>query len=369
MTEYRRNELINISPNTAFHPGLWLDKFLKSDFKGSTNEKSSNEVLVSDAAASKVQGSYRRFYDRWKDALAQRCGVENCREAYTLGRMAINLGAEAVLETSIALHRTYGVPYIPGSALKGLAAHYVMDYLKGEARWEKNKGDGYITLFGTTAEAGFINFYDAMYIPGSATDDKPLCKDVVTVHHPDYYQGKKPDYLNGQDAPPADWDSPTPIPFLTASGCFLIALEGPRDWVGAAFEILELALCRSGIGAKTNSGYGRLAFKGSPKFPCAATSVQIEHNPQADADKVQKIKQLLNETPPPGRSRGTVMKVNPDQRYGQVNPAKGGGAVFIHINHVSGHTALRNGMIVEYTVGKNDKGNSQAEKVKVLLTS
>lgn len=367
MTEYRRNDLREITFNAGYHPGLWLDKFLRDDFKGSADKKSSKELLVSEAAGSLVPDSYIRFFERWNTALKQRCGRENCREAYTLGRMAVNLGAEAVLETSIALHRIYGVPYIPGSTLKGLAAHYVMEYLQNDARWEKRKGDGYLTLFGTTVEAGFIHFYDALYIPNSAPGGRPLCKDVVTVHHPDYYQGKKPEYLNGQESPPADWDSPTPIPFLTANGSFLVALEGPKDWVNAAFEILELAFCRSGVGAKTSSGYGRLGFKGNPKFPCAGAS-QNGTNTQEDVDKTRELNQLLDGTPQPGRHRGTVTEVNLEGRFGHVRPARGGVKIFIHINHVNGQSSLRNGMIVEYTIGKNHKGNDQAEKVKVLFT-
>src|SRR5207302_10163433 len=57
------------------------------------------------------------------------------RIAHVKGRMIIGLGDESVLETAITLHRTYGVPYIPGSALKGLAAAYVRQRL-GEA-WQK----------------------------------------------------------------------------------------------------------------------------------------------------------------------------------------------------------------------------------------
>ena len=42
----------------------------------------------------------------------------------TAGRLIVGLGSENVLETGIRLHHTYGLPIIPGSAFKGLAAHY-----------------------------------------------------------------------------------------------------------------------------------------------------------------------------------------------------------------------------------------------------
>ncbi|GAB4440171.1 MAG: hypothetical protein Kow00120_08220 [Anaerolineae bacterium] len=39
----------------------------------------------------------------------------------TESRLVVGLGADSVLETSLTLHRVYGYPIIPGSALKGLA--------------------------------------------------------------------------------------------------------------------------------------------------------------------------------------------------------------------------------------------------------
>ena len=39
-------------------------------------------------------------------------------------RLIIGLGGESPLETGLTLHHTFGVPIIPGSAIKGLAAHY-----------------------------------------------------------------------------------------------------------------------------------------------------------------------------------------------------------------------------------------------------
>lgn len=183
------------------------------------------------------------------------------REAKVLGRIVIGLGDESVLETSVTLHHTYGVPYIPGSALKGLAASYVRQKL-GED-WKKD-GEAYKTIFGETDEAGYITFFDAYYIPGSGHRYKEkvqaLYPDVITVHHQDYYQeGKKA---------PADWDSPIPVPFLSATGRYLIALAAPEleepirsAWINTTFDILGEALRTMGIGAKTSSGYGRMKLE------------------------------------------------------------------------------------------------------------
>jgi len=39
-------------------------------------------------------------------------------------RLAIGFSAPSVLETGIALHRIYGIPYLPGSAVKGVTRHF-----------------------------------------------------------------------------------------------------------------------------------------------------------------------------------------------------------------------------------------------------
>lgn len=41
-------------------------------------------------------------------------------------RMVIGLGNESVYETSMILHHIYGIPYIPGSAIKGVVRSYII---------------------------------------------------------------------------------------------------------------------------------------------------------------------------------------------------------------------------------------------------
>lgn len=239
-----RNCLAPISRTSTTHPGLWMDKYLKDHEPGSKQE------LVQHVATLAVPNEYDNFYTRWTDALAQRTDVKT-KTATVLGRLSVGLGGEAVLETAITLHRTYGVPYIPGSALKGLAANYARNKLT-EEDW-RDTSDAYKTMFGDTKAAGYVTFFDALYVPGSGSQHKPLWPDVITVHHPNYYQGNEP---------PADWDSPTPVSFMSATGKYLLAIGGPEQWVTKAFEILTWALAEEGIGAKTSSGYGRIKIDG-----------------------------------------------------------------------------------------------------------
>lgn len=260
----RRAALGTVTSKMCAHPGLWFDKFLSSQAnEGETQPKTD---LVREVAGIPAPELYKAFYTRWKSQL-QTSGA-SVREAIALSRLSVGLGSESVIETSISFHRTYGVPVIPGSALKGLASAYAHQQLDGD-EWRKAttdtpQGAAHRTVFGSSAdndaEAGFVTFFDALWIPGSgAIESRPFAPDVMSVHHAEYYQGK--------DVPPADWDSPTVVSFLTATGSFLIALAGPDEWVDAAFEILGLALAEYGVGAKTSSGYGRMKLAPKPVDP------------------------------------------------------------------------------------------------------
>lgn len=261
-----RDKLKKLSPDATTNAGLWLDKFLLGDEqlkerqRGQKQQDQPKQLLVKDVAtAIKTSELYRAFYDRWK-ALLDNDEQTMLAEAKVDGRLAIGLGDESVLETSITLHHTYGVPYLRGSALKGLAAAFARNRIGG--KWSKDS-EAHKVVFGKTDDAGYVTFHDALYVPpGPGHSEQALYADIMTVHHPKYYSEKKE---NGELLPPADWDEPNPVPFLSATGKYLIALSSPKgceDWRQAAFDILKLALAEEGIGAKTSSGYGRMKLEG-----------------------------------------------------------------------------------------------------------
>lgn len=249
----RRHDLRAVQDHGGSHAGLWLERYpkhlLRRERPLPSGEQSPAVQVMAQASAVEAPEIYRKFYDRWRAGLLA-CGAR-CREAEIVGRMVVGLGDESVLETAITLHHTYGVPHIPGSALKGLAARFAHQRL-ADPRWQQD-GEAYKVLVGDTSKMGYVVFFDALYVPGSGAQRRPLHPDVMTVHHPNYYQ---------RGATPTDADSPTPIPFLSATGRYLIALAGPGAWVEAAFEILEHALREEGVGAKTSSGYGRMTLGG-----------------------------------------------------------------------------------------------------------
>jgi CRISPR-associated protein Cmr6 len=232
-------------------------KFEESDlFKGSEHVKTLDEKVAKPNSSlieqvCDVGSSGEKPFsglEAWKADLDAIGAV--CKPATVQGRMVVGLGNESVLETNISVHRTYGVPFIPGSALKGLVSSYAHQRLEG---WQEGS-DAHRIMFGDTSNAGYVTFYDAL------PQTWALHQDVITVHHSGYYSGEL-DKDSKKLLPPADWDDPIPISFISASGTFLIALAGPEVWVARAFGILEKALLEMCVGAKTSSGYGRLILK------------------------------------------------------------------------------------------------------------
>jgi len=355
----RRQVLQGIKANHAHHAGLWLDKFLEDQQRGTPGGSAAEEKdtarhrLMAGATTIPLPGAYHNFFARWQTALDALPGSVIRRHAQATGRVIIGLGAESPSETAITLHHTFGVPYLPGSALKGLAAFYARNYLEDTGwRWdaEKQPGLAYQTLFGDTTQAGCVTFYDAYYVPGSAPGDRMIFTDTITVHHQAYY--------DGGSAAPADWDKPIPVPFVSATGAYLVALGGnDAAWVDAGLAILALALAELGIGAKTSSGYGRMTLvelaQGSVPPPrSSAQAASATQKPIASA--------------PGTRQRGMVTDVK--GAYAFIRPEGDGARVFVHESALATKDRpLRAGQVVEYTLGPGRQpGQVQAQDVVVV---
>lgn len=259
-TNSGRKTLENITFSSDVNAGLWLDKYFQVGQKGrpANKDEEPKQWHFHQTTLINVPADYNYFFREWKKRIGE-IGIQS-REITIDGRLIVGLGGASVLENSISIHRTYGVPYIPGSALKGLAAHFAHKYL-GEGWQDGAKyGNGsnpktgtfHKLIFGSRDFAGFVVFYDALLCVEHNGGKLPFHREIMTVHHSDYYRdGSKP---------PADWDSPVPIPFVSASGKYLLAVgapEGLEHLADKAIEILAEALKTEGVGAKTSSGYGR----------------------------------------------------------------------------------------------------------------
>lgn len=187
-------------------------------------------------------------------------------------RLVIGLGAAHPQETSMTLHHIYGIPYIPGSAIKGVTKHWAVQKFAAHLFQSQNNNDfektlkeisedldngnernsivddikfnDLIKIFGTQKKAGEVIFMDAFPI-----GDVKLKMDIMNPHYQDYYNG-----INA----PADWLSPNPIKFLTVEETIFqfYLLSKNQELLTITEKLLKEALKESGIGAKTSLGYG-----------------------------------------------------------------------------------------------------------------
>lgn len=164
------------------------------------------------------------------------------------------------------MHHTWGVPIIPGSALKGICASYVARQVGGAeperepyrgVEWQgkrivRGPGEIYAALFGAPdadngaeAEQGGVAFHDALYVPDSTPGDRPFAVDVLTVHQRSYY-GQMPGGGDPGLRWPNDYDSPNPVGFVTVrpGTKLLVALGGESKWTALACHLLGAALIR-----------------------------------------------------------------------------------------------------------------------------
>ncbi|GAK61617.1 CRISPR-associated RAMP protein, Cmr6 family [Candidatus Vecturithrix granuli] len=189
-------------------------------------------------------------------------------------RLIVGLGNESVYETSMTLHHIYGIPYIPGQAVKGVFRSWcLLEYFDAEE--EKGlRQNWFCDIFGCPkpkqpnemnaykeARQGKVIFFDAFPI-----DLKPehIQPDIMNPHYSKYYSDGKP---------PADWQDPVPVNFLTVQGAtfeFFVGTSSENNQeitdstspfykktlLGVVQEQLPLAFSLHGIGAKTAVGYG-----------------------------------------------------------------------------------------------------------------
>jgi CRISPR type III-B/RAMP module RAMP protein Cmr6 len=278
-----RTQLPQARQQLNAHPGLLLQRYVAHPADGSERWQRAKSDIQDAARTAMPCELYKAAFDRWQNSLPELTATNILQ---TVGRLIVGLGSENVLETGIRLHHAYGMPILPGSALKGLAAHYC-DQVWGQSdrrfkkptqeedkayrKWLAGLGpkpeDNYHRLlFGTTDDSGCVVFHDGWFVPDS--EKEPLKLDVMTPHHPKWLDGS---------VPPTDFDSPTPVPFLSVSGTFRIAVSwhGPEHpqakcWTERASQLLRDALHNWGVGGKTTSGYGRLADPKDLAVPTAS---------------------------------------------------------------------------------------------------
>lgn len=233
-------------------------------------------------------------------------------QALATAPFTTGLGNEHPLENGFAFLWPYGLPYLPGSGVKGVLRRAAEELASGQ--WGGSAGwsaPGYplcdgrgkpvlddrkqpITLglidvlFGreppagdSNAVRGALSFWDVIpQIEGTS-----LLVEVMTPHQGHYYQ-QKAEPRSGNGVPPHDSGQPIPIPFLTVPPgsrfCFVVVCDvthlrrltqgrgpdapdllepqadGRPRWQHLLSAAFEHAFQWLGFGAKTAVGYGAM---------------------------------------------------------------------------------------------------------------
>ncbi len=254
----------------------------------------------------------RTYLNRLEDAvraIARTNGLSYEIKRYrTRKKLLVGIGGASAWESGVLSLNPFGIPWIPGSSLKGamrwtaiielleriessglegeplerllalvglkrisesqdgsecvwrIEEHDLgsirdcLDYLKERGVKEEilNELTTLIKLFGSKKEAGRLIIIGGFPEP---SNQNFLTPEVVNPHYRSYYQGSEGD---SEGRPPGDWEDP--IPFFHAvvreGVTFRFYILCPLEFLDRARKLLRRTLVESGIGGRKSSGYG-----------------------------------------------------------------------------------------------------------------
>ena len=304
---------------------LWSTSDIDHAVRGQQREE--REIKVENKTSALLQACKLTSHD--KAAMRALAGRQNhiaqstphvlTLDAIATAPFTTGLGNEHPLENGFAFLNPYGLPYLPGSGVKGVLRQAARELASGEwgesHGWDaeeihllERKGQAAIelsvidVLFGRETESGdsdhvrgALSFWDALpQIPGDT-----LAVDIMTPHQSHYYQQRQ-DRKSGDSTSPHDSGAPNPISFLTlppGTGfafhvvCDATHLErlapdlahGQR-WQTLLTAAFEHAFEWLGFGAKTAVGYGAMQVNARARHQRAQA--------QAEAAKAQHMASL-----------------------------------------------------------------------------
>ena len=251
--------------NTKFEKLEWINKTVTNHPCGNNDELK------------------RQWLRRWEMVVKLK-GQNLCLK--TDSPFVTGMGREHPVENGFLWHHTLGVPYLPGSSVKGMVRAWIEQWANEKDEEEINR------IFGPKQPTEQPQVGEVVFLDAIPLDPVRLKADIMTPHYGDYYQKKEV---------PGDWMSPTPIPFLAvkegATFHFAIVprrqpcLETPGesgkpselpdgsaggggycaaadkesnkvcDWLREALEWI-------GAGAKTTVGYGRMSCDEAAQKRC-----------------------------------------------------------------------------------------------------
>lgn len=279
--------------------GLWL-----STSRHASNSESPSLFGVDRSDMDLLKGNI----ERWQDMVKNSAGKAFIMT--TAERLVAGLGASHVLETALTLERNTGLPYLPGSTVKGLARAWglievaaqlkislddvrednenllnvlaemliseptetlipSLQQLRPVSEETENFVRWFRFIFGWQGETGAVCFVDAKYAGEKSPE---YVADVMTPHYINYYTE------NG-GKPPTEDDNPNPVSFISVDigNIFAFGLiprlsafirledEDRKENLSTALDIatvwLRKGLSQLGVGSKTTAGYGFFSAK------------------------------------------------------------------------------------------------------------
>ena len=217
------SKALNQIADGSHHAGLILDKGYAED---NPSESTAKTAFIQNICKTQAGSFYKNALNRWLK-LTQGGNNEGnkgnkgnkrfLQSTFTLeNRLLIGLNGAGALETGCSISHTHGMPYIPGSSIKGAVRNWIQqneNLKEHKAQW--------IELFGSAPDeedddsfSGLVTFHDAWWVPGTAptkggtNSNSPFVQEIVTTHHLEYY---------GQEGKveASDMDSPVPNPDIS----------------------------------------------------------------------------------------------------------------------------------------------------------
>lgn len=214
-------------------------------------------------------------------------------DAQATSPFATGLGLEHPIENGFAFLAPYGLPYLAGSAVKGVLRRAAEELCAdGELDFDPALIDA---LFGPedtlAARRGTLTCWDVL------PQFDAMTLDIMTPHQSGYYQGNES---------PHDAGKPTPIPFLAlpagAKFRFVLRFEPSlvpaasraalADWQAVALRIARHAFDWLGFGAKTAVGYGAMALDRQAAAQRAAEVESVRRKRAEQAKRAARVAEI-----------------------------------------------------------------------------
>ena len=258
-------------------PSLRLEKLVRIPEKGRNEEEKKREARIK---KEEVQAVIDRV-----NALDEARTFFSCLpplppnvkeiKAKLGGRMIVDPSGSLIEHAGMKLHPHFGMPFIPGSSVKGVARHAAWCEWRDADEVDKSKIAKQIAdVFGyptneeeldealakakTPVKAGSVAFLSAY-----PTDHASLVLDIVNVHHREYYLRTMDEDETTLLHPIAfDDEQPLPniFPAVEKDAEFRFAVvptaRATEEDMAFAEKAIVAAITFHGVGAKTAAGYG-----------------------------------------------------------------------------------------------------------------